>query len=309
MNFKKINQKFKFNSQVVNFLFLSLAIFVVLSLSLGFFYFKLSSQIEDIYKEQIKTASDLETTNQKIEILFNNNSDLASRLDEEKIKREDVENNLELSQVSFLSLEKNVAEQQEILEASDLVVLINDWSPRIVRLKCEINLVDGSNATAKASGIANYTSTGLTFMTNKHVIEKDNNLASVCEISFSTNQTKLEVKNISINKDLDLAYLNYQPKISLPGVADNLNICQIRPKIGDQVVILGYPNVGSEVGITATEGIISGLDEDYYITSAKIEQGNSGGAAILVKDNCLLGLPTLVVAGRIESLARILPLK
>jgi hypothetical protein len=71
---------------------------------------------------------------------------------------------------------------------------------------------------------------------------------------------------------------------------------------------LGYPSVGAREGITATDGIISGFDKPYYITSAKIERGNSGGAAIHVKNNCLLGLPTLVVAGQVESLARILAL-
>jgi hypothetical protein len=71
---------------------------------------------------------------------------------------------------------------------------------------------------------------------------------------------------------------------------------------------LGYPSIGAKESITATEGILSGFDEEYYTTSAKIEQGNSGGAAIHVKNDCFLGLPTLVLAGRIESLARILPI-
>ena len=97
--------------------------------------------------------------------------------------------------------------------------------------------------------------------------------------------------------------------VNLPGVVGSVKTCVDKPVIGDQVVILGYPSVGAEEGITATEGIVSGIDDDYYVTSAKIEQGNSGGAAILVKNNCLLGLPTLVVAGKIESLARILPIK
>jgi len=87
-----------------------------------------------------------------------------------------------------------------------------------------------------------------------------------------------------------------------------LSICKVRPITGDQVVILGYPSVGSQSTVTATEGIISGFDDGYYVTSAKIEQGNSGGAAIHVKNNCFLGIPTLVVVGKIESLARILPL-
>ena len=43
-----------------------------------------------------------------------------------------------------------------------------------------------------------------------------------------------------------------------------------------------------------------------FINSEKVEEGNSGGAAILLKDNCLLGIPTFVTLGKVESLARIL---
>lgn len=76
--------------------------------------------------------------------------------------------------------------------------------------------------------------------------------------------------------------------------------------LGDQVVILGYPGIGSQTDITATEGIVSGFEGNYYITSAKVEHGNSGGVAILVKNNCYLGIPTFAEVGQVESLARIL---
>ncbi len=61
--------------------------------------------------------------------------------------------------------------------------------------------------------------------------------------------------------------------------------------------------------MTVTEGIISGFDENYFITSAKVEQGNSGGAAISLKNNCYLGTPTFSTKGNLESLARILDVK
>lgn len=85
--------------------------------------------------------------------------------------------------------------------------------------------------------------------------------------------------------------------------------CTETPRIGDDVIILGYPTIGSAEGITATDGIISGLEESYFITSAKIEQGNSGGAAILKNKNCYLGIPTFARTGSVESLARILSFK
>ena len=77
-------------------------------------------------------------------------------------------------------------------------------------------------------------------------------------------------------------------------------------------VFRGIENISrkkaTRTDVTATEGIISGFDGDYYITSAKVEHGNSGGAAILVKESCELGIPTFVQTGSIESLARILDL-
>lgn len=77
-------------------------------------------------------------------------------------------------------------------------------------------------------------------------------------------------------------------------------------KIGDDVVILGYPSIGSQYGLTLTSGKISGYEGSYYVTDAKIDHGNSGGAAVLVKNNCYLGIPTFGVVGQIESLGRIL---
>jgi len=76
--------------------------------------------------------------------------------------------------------------------------------------------------------------------------------------------------------------------------------------VGKEVVILGYPMIGGQT-LTATEGIISGFDGDYYLTtSAKIEQGNSGGGAFLKSEGCLVGMPTFARLGKIESMARLI---
>jgi len=75
---------------------------------------------------------------------------------------------------------------------------------------------------------------------------------------------------------------------------------------GDEIVVLGYPDVGSPTGITATDGIISGYNGNYYVTSAKVEHGNSGGAAIDVANNCYLGIPTYVETDSADSLAGVL---
>lgn len=108
---------------------------------------------------------------------------------------------------------------------------------------------------------------------------------------------------------IDAAFLRIKdPDINTVNLAKARSpfICTEVPRIGEDVVILGYPSIGSSEGITATDGIISGLEEFYFVTSAKVEHGNSGGAAILKSRNCYLGIPTFARSGSIESLARIL---
>jgi len=77
-------------------------------------------------------------------------------------------------------------------------------------------------------------------------------------------------------------------------------------ELGEKVIILGFPGIGSSEGITVTEGIISGEEKDYYVTSAKIDSGNSGGVAVSSDRNCFLGTPTAAILGQVESLGRIL---
>jgi hypothetical protein len=166
--------------------------------------------------------------------------------------------------------------------------------------------------------------------TNRHVFWGYNGSvkANSCKVFLSGNHTYFISPNYildpnsSIN-DLHREVINGQPYvvpkidagyflISNPDsyiqqIADNgNNVCNAQPKIGDSVIILGYPAIGSANSITATDGIISGIESNYYVTSAKVEHGNSGGAAILKDKNCYVGIPSYAETGDIESLARIL---
>lgn len=80
-------------------------------------------------------------------------------------------------------------------------------------------------------------------------------------------------------------------------------------QIGEKLFVLGYPAIGG-VSMTITDGVVSGFEgslSEWIKTSAKIEQGHSGGVAVLAKDGCPIGIPTLSVRGGIESIARVLP--
>ena len=76
-------------------------------------------------------------------------------------------------------------------------------------------------------------------------------------------------------------------------------------KLGSKLVVVGYPVTGGS-SVTLTEGIVSGFNGEYIKTSAKIEQGNSGGGAFLIPSGCWVGIPTASVVGELESLGRIL---
>jgi len=41
-------------------------------------------------------------------------------------------------------------------------------------------------------------------------------------------------------------------------------------------------------------------DGNYYVTSAKIDHGNSGGTAILVNNDCYIGIPSASVVGSVD---------
>ena len=198
--------------------------------------------------------------------------------------------------------------------SDDLSSLIKKWRPFVAYIECDFRYPDGTFIyTSTGSGLllgANM------ILTNRHVFSfADKYAPYVCRIqvpddyqsisvygsereSFAEVGNNLDAGAITVNRPTQ-RMINLEQKQPYP-----LNCSH--PSIGDKVVILGYPAVGSRQDITATEGIISGFDGDYFITSAKVEEGNSGGLAISVKEDCYLGIPTYAKVGNIESLARIL---
>ena len=74
-------------------------------------------------------------------------------------------------------------------------------------------------------------------------------------------------------------------------------------KLGDPIIILGYPKYGGET-ITVTSGIISGSLENYFKTDAKIDGGNSGGPALIddPQYECYVGIATAGLKGVSETL-------
>ena len=204
---------------------------------------------------------------------------------------------------------------------NDLPTIINQWKNRVAEVTCEWQYSNGV-AYAKGSGsgvIFDTNALGTIVLTNRHVVLNDSLNGTEYPAAWCTAKVYGvgEMKVYGINKpyrpalggeDWVQVELNnkstgssYNPFANLP----KFNVCT-EASIGDKVIILGYPAIGTQGGITATEGIVSGIENQYFVTSAKIDQGNSGGLAVLVKDNCYLGIPTWAKLGAIESLGRII---
>jgi hypothetical protein len=189
--------------------------------------------------------------------------------------------------------------------------------------------------TLSASGKRRYSIPNV--VTNLHVIHSAvYGAAQECDIGFPDNRgvfyTTAKATDTNGNsamvfnydREHDVAYLlgltemGGVPPVSLESRAKTGSFaCAGEPSIGDPLVILGYPSYGtgaeryiaanSNLEVTATEGIVSGRDDVYYTTSAKLEHGNSGGLAIDMTNDCYLGIPTAAVSGETESLGRIFP--
>jgi len=210
--------------------------------------------------------------------------------------------------------------------------LLSELASSIVKLRCKANA--GSKHIRRGSGILyrgrpDSSGSGEYYVqTSLHVVNTTDGTNPQCEIFLYPDHTKgnvyLTFKGQGYKfygKDIDFAIL--EPEI----IEDDVNagsaqdlekfardegknpLCD-SAKIGDHLSVLGYPTIGGET-LTVTEGIISGFEfqgETRFIkSSAKLDHGNSGGVAI--KDSgCIVGIPTFVQRGQLESMGRILDL-
>ncbi len=241
-------------------------------------------------------------------------TELTKKLLEEQIKNAQAEARQTTETAStkqkLSELEKGITEAKTY----DTAKIISEWRPRIAYVSCDWKNSNGSvYQTQAGSGILTREQTGYpSVVTNTHVILDQNGVPpALCRLQFPDYGKTTVVSADEIYKSadgFDWSRIDLDSNDSyLNGLSEkSFNKCATEPSIGANIVILGYPGIGSQTDITATEGIISGFDGNYYITSAKVERGNSGGAAVSLKQNCYLGIPTFTRTGVIESLARIL---
>lgn len=268
----------------------------------------LSAQQEQII-EQLDAFADIQDLlGQQIEaITSSSQNNLASLRKQTEDRLADARDAIEDARVN---LEDKITTQSSATKTA-----ITSWRDRIPKIACAFTDVDPlvtEITNARGSGTLFMIDDEVTLLTNRHVFSEDAKNLRDCTLTFPKTDEKVvfnaESVFLSDSDEIDFA----QAVLSEPSedvtnrIQASKTICQNPGTIGDSILIMGYPSIGSDKDITVTEGIISGFEGDFYITSAKVEKGNSGGAAILVKDNCFLGIPTFTTAGQVESLARIL---
>lgn len=247
-----------------------------------------------------------------IDVLLNESKSAQAQIAQEKANRISAET---ARQADAIRAAQQIAQLQKNIEANksvDLSSIISSWRPRVALIKCQWVFSNGMSVSGSGSGVLFYgASSGAKLITNGHVVTYGAYTPSKCTVKFPDDATVYTVteSNITLaSGGIDAAFIDIPtPSAYLRSLAlSGGNKCSVAPAIGDSIAILGYPSIGSVTDITATDGIVSGNDGNYFITSAKVERGNSGGAAILSKNNCYLGIPSFVDLGSIEALARIL---
>jgi len=213
----------------------------------------------------------------------------------------------------------------------DTKSIVEQWGSSVVRIECD----DGFGGMYSGSGTLWNIDNTFLVTTNKHVIDPVPDIQK-CSVRITPLKGGVsDLKNIltykpnrkslkTLEGEFDLVIFSLEessPDMPLSRLNDyahrvNKQCNKTIYSPGENILALGYPAVGTREGValTVNEGIISGIeqvplagDEQFmwYVTSAKIEQGNSGGAAI-ASDGCFVGIPTWSRIGYLESQARLL---
>ena len=217
------------------------------------------------------------------------------------------------------------AATQSVPSTANIPALVSEWQNRTAIVVCTYADSTTLQGSALLASVAGY---GTTAVTNAHVLINQNGITppTSCTVANGSGARNVGdsggaqqgVRSNTFFEPLagvDMAYIRLSNILAPPtdnGAFDRIvatqgKLCnQNDVSLGDDVLILGYPWDGSKSTVTATQGIVSGFDGNYIVTDAKIDHGNSGGVAVLIKSDCYLGIPSAAVVGTIESYGRIL---
>jgi len=269
-----------------------------------------TSTINSLSHSLAAVQKDLEVVQQKLGMSLESLED-AKKVNAELSKSLQEERTLSVQRESKLRAEltNEVEAKVATVKTASVSSVIKEWRPRIAAVSCTWK--DGRRASGSGL-LLGKTDAGYRVQTNRHVVydEESQEAPVSCRVQLPDDEpVSASDLKVNLSQDSDSAAILIEgptAKMQQYALSVTSKFCSSKPQIGEKVVVLGYPSIGAKGDITATEGIISGFEDNYYITSAKIEQGNSGGAAISLEENCYIGIPTLTRVGRIEALGRVL---
>jgi S1-C subfamily serine protease len=185
-----------------------------------------------------------------------------------------------VSAILLLSPETRANELERILDQA------NKYTVKISNSTNTPFIEDSYNASF-GSGILIDKTNGI-IITNAHVSSYS---PSINRVNFKYSDP-MQSKQIYIDPEIDLAFLQVDPK-SIPKEAIEAKLqCKNDYKQGQNVVAFGHPN-GKD--FTITRGIISAIryETDFFEsiqTDAAINGGNSGGALIDISSGLVVGI-------------------
>jgi S1-C subfamily serine protease len=173
--------------------------------------------------------------------------------------------------------------------ANELERILNQANKYTVKISNSTNtpFIEDSYNASFGSGILIDKTNGI-IITNAHVSSYS---PSINRVNFKYSDP-IQSKQIYIDSEIDLAFLQVDPK-SIPKEAIEAKLqCKNDYKQGQNVVAFGHPN-GKD--FTITRGIISAIryETDFFEsiqTDAAINGGNSGGALIDISSGLVVGI-------------------
>ena len=173
--------------------------------------------------------------------------------------------------------------------ANELERILDQANKYTVKISNSTNtpFIEDSYNASFGSGILIDKTNGI-IITNAHVSSYS---PSINRVNFKYSDP-IQSKQIYIDPEIDLAFLQVDPK-SIPKEAIEAKLqCKNDYKQGQNVVAFGHPN-GKD--FTITRGIISAIryETDFFEsiqTDAAINGGNSGGALIDISSGLVVGI-------------------
>ena len=175
------------------------------------------------------------------------------------------------------------------VNANELERILDQANKYTVKISNSTNtpFIEDSYNSSFGSGILIDKTNGI-IITNAHVSSYS---PSINRVNFKYSDP-IQSKQIYIDPEIDLAFLQVDPK-SIPKEAIEAKLqCKNDYKQGQNVVAFGHPN-GKD--FTITRGIISAIryETDFFEsiqTDAAINGGNSGGALIDISSGLVVGI-------------------